>query len=490
MLHPYSLLLEPFPFVIQEPPASYSFLTERHIQILWLEQKYFNHLKTANHETVKVISPGIWNSGSGPDFLKAHLLINGHDTRGDVEIHLSAEDWTRHRHHRDEKYENVVLHVFFWNCEGLKPAKNFRDQAISQVCLQTYLTISENEVMKRIDPDLYSHRDFVDSGCCAKSLFSKISEQEIAYLLGKAAEWRLMQKKNLILSKIEDPNLWFSAGVALALGFKNNQDAFLQIFLWLNKYQSFDENILLAMAMGACGLFKPTYSTKWTASSHYCYLHSLYTMLLFNIPHFPDIKLNLAQIRPLHHPVRRFVYLIKMIKDKSFPSYFSKILIKWKSHWKLLKSEKDFIQLKKIFMRLIPNYKSPYWNHHYLFDNRTATFSLTLMGDQLKQEILINICLPLLFHHLEPESEESKTLNAFYHHFAAISTSKTHYLMHRFFGDDIKGNLLSSAVNEQGAYQLHKDFCSHYEASCVGCPFVERYKNYFIRRCHKTFESI
>ena len=50
-------------------------LTERHLQILWLEQKLLKNLITNQGESIEVISPGIWNTGPGPDFLKAHLKI-------------------------------------------------------------------------------------------------------------------------------------------------------------------------------------------------------------------------------------------------------------------------------------------------------------------------------------------------------------------------------------------------------------------------------
>ena len=45
---------------------------------------------------IKIISPGDWNRGAGPDFLGAEILINNERLRGDIEIHLRWSDWEAH----------------------------------------------------------------------------------------------------------------------------------------------------------------------------------------------------------------------------------------------------------------------------------------------------------------------------------------------------------------------------------------------------------
>jgi hypothetical protein len=102
------------------------------------------------------------------------------------------------------------------------------------------------------------------------------------------------------------------------------------------------------------------------------------------------------------------------------------------------------------------------------------------MGEDLKMEILVNTGFPLLFTEIQERGDfnELKAFQIFYGSFKASKTSKTRYLTHRFFGETLKGTLLEKAQNEQGAYQLHKDFCLHFEASCEGCPFVARYESF------------
>lgn len=60
---------------------------------------------------VVLISPGRRNSGPGPDFSDAVLLVEGALCVGPVEMHLREADWFAHGHQDDPAYERVVLHV-------------------------------------------------------------------------------------------------------------------------------------------------------------------------------------------------------------------------------------------------------------------------------------------------------------------------------------------------------------------------------------------
>ena len=95
-----------------------------------------------------------------------------------------------------------------------------------------------------------------------------------------------------------------------------------------------------------------------------------------------------------------------------------------------------------------------------------------------KKRILINTILPILYQEILKNSKPQQ-LASFEMFFASIPperNSKTKYLTHRFFGDNPKKQLLNKAMMEQGAYQIHNDYCQHYEASCRGCPFVQKWK--------------
>ena len=90
---------------------------ERLVAAIWFDQKLdHEHLKTADGRKLRVLSPGRWNGGPGPDFQGAKLrLAGGAVIEGDVEVHVFSSDWASHRHSEDPRYADVVLHACMWN---------------------------------------------------------------------------------------------------------------------------------------------------------------------------------------------------------------------------------------------------------------------------------------------------------------------------------------------------------------------------------------
>ncbi|RYE23162.1 MAG: DUF2851 family protein, partial [Sphingobacteriaceae bacterium] len=72
-------------------------------------------LTTADGEVLQVIFPGFKHQHAGPDFQQAKIRINDTLWAGNVEIHIRASDWMRHKHSADAAYNNVILHVVYKN---------------------------------------------------------------------------------------------------------------------------------------------------------------------------------------------------------------------------------------------------------------------------------------------------------------------------------------------------------------------------------------
>lgn len=68
-------------------------------------------LLTVDGRKVEVIYQGRHNTDAGPDFMGARLRIDNQIWVGNVEIHVKASDWKRHRHSEDPAYDNVILHA-------------------------------------------------------------------------------------------------------------------------------------------------------------------------------------------------------------------------------------------------------------------------------------------------------------------------------------------------------------------------------------------
>lgn len=477
MTSQYSSLLSPLRIIAAERSHSYDFLTERHIQAIWFEQKYFKNLRTFSGDPIEVISPGIWNADAGPDFRKCHLKIGQRTVFGDVEIHLSDDFWYQHQHDQDPKYNQVVLHVSLWHPKNLRPVVLQNGETVPQTHLENCLTVPQARIVQLVDLDLYPYKKFLGSGNCAHDVFRKASENEIVGFFQKAAEWRLQNKRTYLKSRLAEDSECLGAGIAMALGYKNNAEAFLELYLNLKKYPIDSEEKTLAALMSSCGFFEKKYQEKWKDSSFYKRLKDL----SYDQQDLPQVKLNLNQIRPLNHPIRRLVYLVKMHHDAKMTNLFENMKKHWDHHWAKCTQTKKWKDLLEQLKDMLPSYTDKHWNHHYSFEKAERNEFLPLIGQDIKREILINTFLPLLQGHVIERGDHKEMIGFqnFFEAFPASRTGKAKYLVHRYFGKTDKGHLLNKAYTEQGAYQLHYDFCVHYEASCEGCPFVERY--------HKTF---
>lgn len=474
--HPYGMILNHSSLRFKEssPIPTKPLITERHLQAIWFEQRFFERLTTIKGELIEVISPGIWNSDAGPDFIKTHLKIGGKVIRGDVEIHLNDSSWHTHKHHLDEKYNQVILHISLKKPCHSQPILNQKGQEIPQAYFEPFLEIPFAHVKDLVDLDLYPYKKFANAGRCSQAIFSKSSDTNIIQFFQEAADWRLVEKGTILKSFSSQPHEQFLFGMSMALGYKANANHFVRLFTALLATRPIPEKKCLAVALKACGFFEEKYVQKWGESE-------LYQSLMALAPsHYPlSIKLQLHQIRPLNHPLRRLVAMVKMICDENSMALFTILNLVWKRHWQgILEDEKSRSKLFKQMVEIIPSYSDSFWNFHYSFNGIRQKSMLPLIGNDLKKEILVNAYFPLLRNLIQKNGsiQELDAFYALYHCIPASKNSKTEYLISRFFDKKKKGDhLIKNADIEQGAFQLHKDFCLHYEASCDGCDFVTRF---------------
>jgi hypothetical protein len=464
--------------VAAEPASAYQVLTEKHLQVVWFEQKHFHPLHTIEGQPITVLSPGIWNCEAGPDFLKAHLRIGDQEYRGDVELHLSEESWYSHKHHLNAAYNRVVLHLSYWSTKNRKPLLTASQREVACVQLEPFLSVPEPQLFKLIDLELYPYHHFSGSGRCSQALFNQQDEKQSLRFFRSAAAWRLIQKKERLQEQVQlcmhAPQDPLKVGIASCLGYKHNSEAFLNLFSLLNRASCRDETSLLAMALSVCGFFSPYYQQKWQDSVYYK------ALLYHQEQQLPSIPLRLDKIRPANHPVRRLALLVKLVCAGNFTDLLEQMHLYWQNAWPQGNAESWPKTVRK-FLSLLPQFEDAYWESHFTFEAESQKSATALMGETLKQEIFTNICLPLIYAPILSRNSPTE-LHAFHEFYASLPAPKTRkaaYLSQRFFGDSQKATLICQADTQQGAYQLHRDFCIHYEASCEGCSFVEHYHKFF-----------
>ena len=132
---------------------------------------------------------------------------------------------------------------------------------------------------------------------------------------------------------------------------------------------------------------------------------------------------------------------------------------------------------KKDLESLFPSPKDSYWNVNSLFKEKESSKEslLSLLGSNLRKELIVNVVLPILWNRHESNIEYKNYILHLYSQFPSSDTGKFRFLWQRFKGEIFACKTNREALVEQGMYQIHNDFCVHHEASCEGCPFIDRF---------------
>lgn len=172
-----------------------------------------------------VIRQGERNSGDGPDFKKAEIRIGGLRFYGDVELHLRPEDWNRHGHHNDRRYNQVVLHVVLSGEE--KEVVLADDTPVPCLMLQPYMPARLDDVLNYAA----AKPDMVCSGML-HHLSPRVIEKQIDRVHRSYFEYRTEH-----LMKYFDPALppyraWknmLATGLCEGLGFSRNKAPMVEL---------------------------------------------------------------------------------------------------------------------------------------------------------------------------------------------------------------------------------------------------------------------
>lgn len=178
-----------------------------------------DHLHTTAKESLQIIDSGTRNLDNGPDFLNAILKIDGVMCRGDVEFHLFLDDWYKHGHHNDLRYQRVILHVLWYSPECIPDELNSR---FAHLIISQFLRITPNSWVKKMR-------------ALESSSLSPLELRQIFALNSADLEtmaWRRFERK------CEELNSWLKnyqwettlyMGLARALGYGKNSSVFQEL---------------------------------------------------------------------------------------------------------------------------------------------------------------------------------------------------------------------------------------------------------------------
>ncbi len=213
------------PFGDRSSPVS-----ERHVQALWYDATLRPAvLRTDAGAVVRVLDPGVWNLGPGPDFRRAVLEIGGSRRRveGDVEIHLRPADWSAHGHGGDAAYRGVVAHVTWYG--GVRPET--LPVGCLSICLGDFLRCRPDFSPRTIDLQAYPYAHLPKTPRPCERHFGGNPDFGLE-VLREAGRRRLLEKagrfKTAFLRRGDSEQVFYEELLS-AFGYAKNAEAFRRL---------------------------------------------------------------------------------------------------------------------------------------------------------------------------------------------------------------------------------------------------------------------
>lgn len=426
---------------------------EQLLHYVWKHKLFpLTELSTTQGRRVEVIDPGLHNSNAGPDFFNAKVKINGMLWVGNIEIHDKASDWVLHGHDKDERYDNVILHVC--GCVDAE-VMNSKGEYLTQMVLSVPDSVIKN----------YKELLSVDQYPPCYQIIPSLARLTVHAWMSALQTERLSQKTEAIEERVKRCNGdWENAyfvTLARNFGFGINGDAFeewaLHIPLHAVDHHRDDLFQIEAIFMGQAGLLEldtipERYQKDALNDGYFAKLRNEYQYLAHKFGLKPmDYKLwRFLRLRPQNFPHIRISQLAYLYHQRR--ASLSQLLETY--------SVKD---AKEVLATAV----TPYWETHYTFgstsvrnDKNLSPFSLNLL--------CINTVVPILFAYGRHRGEEKYCDRAF-DFLEQLKPENNHII--RLWQQC--GLVVENAGDSQALIQLKKEYCDKKE--CLRCRFGYEY---------------
>lgn len=331
-----------------------------------------NQFIGSKQEAIEIISIGLHNQDSGPDFFNSKIKINNIVLAGNVEIHIKTSDWLKHNHQNDRAYDNLILHVVYEHDKELPQNELFN--------------VSVLELKNYIQPELLTQYQQLQLSkqiiACGKSI-TTVSEIIWKSWLDRLAVSRIEQKTEYIEHLFEYCHQNHEDALYLLLcrnfGFKINNEAFELLgkslpYSVLKKYAD-NASQTEALLFGVAGLLDDLFEDKYPKhlQNEFEFLKHKHQLQPIKKEHW-----KFSKTRPVNFPTIRIAQLAGIIGKQN-------------SLYHLIEQKPDLKTIRSFFACEI----NPYWKTHYKFDAVSDESSKTF-GETAFQSVLINTIVPYL----------------------------------------------------------------------------------------------
>ncbi len=316
----------------------------------------------------EIIDTGIPNFDSGPDFFNAKIKIDDTVWVGNVEIHINASDWYKHKHNYDFSYDNVILHVVFNNDKPVLRSKG-EEIPVWEIKFPHFLY------------NKYSDFKNSERQIACEEFIDIVDSINIHSWVERMGVERLESRYQIIENYLEKTNTdWeyaFYVLLARSFGFNTNSLPFEQLALStplsVIRKNSNDLFRLEALLFGQSGLTDSAFKDSYTLDllKEYKFLVAKYNL--------KPIKAELwktGRLRPGNTPVIRIAQFAALLQ--SFQGLFASMI-----------ENSEITDIKNLFDIKV----SDYWRNHYNFGKK-STKPVSKFGKEAFEIIMINTIAP------------------------------------------------------------------------------------------------
>lgn len=387
-------------------------------------------LTSVSGKRIEVIDPGRWNHGAGPDFLDAQVRIDGVELAGDIEIHVRASDWERHRHGRDFDYNRVVLHVFLESDDRATQDVLHNGRPIERVCLSGELLGDIESLQQVIELEDLAEPIPARAGACQQALM-RLDAPFIRRFFDAAARERMERKIRRIAewARNESADQVLYQTLLAGLGQKANRT----LYFLLARRVTFEElrsvvaplpasevtlaveSILLHVAgllslpmqAATCSgppLDAPTQEYLEALSRHWSRLCGYFQDRLM-----APTSRWFAGIRPASFPQRRLAGLARLLVELNFRDGLAQAMrcLLSSSLARSPKSQREWSrEIAALSATFSPDGAS-YWRQRFTLGGKPTRQPIKLIGNQTARHLVFNGILPFLLYDARHRHDQS-----------------------------------------------------------------------------------
>lgn len=404
------------------------------------------NLHTTDGKTVEVIDTGLHNSNAGPDFFNAKVKIDDTLWVGNVEIHDRSSQWYAHGHHKDNAYDNVILHVVG---EADAIAITSKGKSVPQMLMSVPQTIADN-YHELIKTDNYPP--------CYK-IVPELSRLVVHSWMSALQTERLEQKTKAIEERVRlCGGSWEDAyfiTLARNYGFGINGDAFEQ---WAKhipmsavaKHRD-DLFQVEALFFGQAGLLDintiaEKHREEALADNYFIRLSKEYQYLAhkFSLTPMEGKMWRFLRLRPQNFPYIRISQLARLYHERRTS----------------ISMLADCVTMDQLF-EMFKTQVSEYWETHYTFGMESSSSKKCLSASSIDL-LVINTAVPMLFAYGRHLHNDALCDRAF--EFLEQLKAENNNIVRMW---QECGLTVTTAGDSQALIQLKKEYCDR--RNCLRC---------------------